>query len=422
MNKRKKRIYLVLIIGLLFIFTGCSRNFCNDTDRANIRTMYRNKTIIYLTDLALENNTGASETTIIDYIKTDDTFITDTNSKINYSLLKDDFKVNNKSYLEKLDNEFYVTIYTNESLITFVTDNAGKLSNVAKAIVELYDKQKSTMSCMTINNNDVEANSGASITKKTWGDALKLGPLEVAFVYPLSALLIFLTNIFGSNGIGQLIAIIVTTFLIRLLVLALTFKSTIQSQKMTAIQPEIKAMQDKYQGATDQASKEKMSQEMMKIYAKHGVNPLTSMIAPFMTMPVFVAVYHAVSQTAILKAGTIFNLTLGTTLSDAISRDWNWFAIVLFVLMIITQFVTMKLPQYLNKLKATKSKRYVDPKTLKTQGSANMIMYVFLVMIVVMGWMMPAAMTVYWIASSIVSITQTVIINKYTSKQNKKKG
>jgi YidC/Oxa1 family membrane protein insertase len=201
------------------------------------------------------------------------------------------------------------------------------------------------------------------------------------------------------------------------LILALTFKSTLGQQKIQLLNPTVQRIQEKYKNQTSQEAKNRMSQEMMELYKREKVNPLSSIIAPFITMPVFVAVYHAVSQTAILKNGSIFGLVLGTTLSNAITRDWNIFAIVLLLLMIGTQFVAMKLPQWL--LKKKEKVRFKDPRT-KQNNQMQWITYIFLIMIIVMGWMMPTAMTIYWIAGSLVSIGQAFLVNYITKKYIKK--
>jgi membrane protein insertase Oxa1/YidC/SpoIIIJ len=44
----------------------------------------------------------------------------------------------------------------------------------------------------------------------------------------------------------------------------------------------------------------------------------------------------------------------------------------------------------------------------------------FLVMIIVMGFMLPAAMSVYWIAGSVFAVVQTLLINRYTAKHENK--
>ena len=66
-------------------------------------------------------------------------------------------------------------------------------------------------------------------------------------------------------------------------------------------------IQAKYAGRqNDPLAKQKMQQEMMKLYSKFKINPLTSLITPFLSMPIFFAMWGAVSRTAIIRKGSLF--------------------------------------------------------------------------------------------------------------------
>ena len=157
----------------------------------------------------------------------------------------------------------------------------------------------------------------------------------------------------------------------------------------------------------------------MKLYSKFKINPLTSLITPFLSMPIFFAMWGAVSRTAIIRKGSLFGLNMSTTLNTGIFRG-NIFAIILFILMIIGQFCSMKLPQWIAKRKAGKKVRLEDPRTQNMPNQGKMMTNFFLVMIIVMGFMLPAAMSVYWIAGSVFAVVQTLLINRYTAKHENK--
>ena len=97
----------------------------------------------------------------------------------------------------------------------------------------------------------------------------------------------------------------------------------------------------------------------------------------------------------------------------------RWFAIVLFILMVAMQFASMKIPTWMQKYKTKKSGRRPDPRQSDSQKQANMMTNIFFVMIVFMGWMLPTSMTVYWIASSVVSLVQTIITQTMLGKKSK---
>ena len=127
--------------------------------------------------------------------------------------------------------------------------------------------------------------------------------------------------------------------------------------------------------------------------------------------------WGAVSRTAIIRKGSLFGLNMSTTLNTGIFRG-NIFAIVLFILMIIGQFCSMKLPQWIAKRKAGKKVRLEDPRTQNMPNQGKMMTNFFLVMIIVMGFMLPAAMSVYWIASALVGVLQSVLMH-YMNNSNK---
>jgi YidC/Oxa1 family membrane protein insertase len=424
----------LFLAGFLFISTGCSVNYCNENDIANIKSMYELKTSIFVVDKVIEY---ADAKDIELTVESEDLYTYVTNTE--YSKQVEDYLTTNvndastrlKGYMntegmnEKVENEYYLNIHKKLTEAKEVdgktTNDLAKFYPNAKAGLETLtnDKNlKNTGTCLTIDENVKEPGSGANLDVKTWGDAWKEGPLQGLITFPIAFGLISFTNMIGATGVGQILSILIVTIIVRLLITLATFKTTMQQQKMTLLQPELNAIQVKYSGKTDEVSRQKMSQEMMKIYSKYGVNPLKSLIMPFISMPVFLCVYHAVNNTSILKTGTVFGVNLGDAMSTGILQG-RWFAIVLFILMVAMQFASMKIPTWMQKYKTKKSGRRPDPRQSDSQKQANMMTNIFFVMIVFMGWMLPTSMTVYWIASSVVSLVQTIVTQTMLGKKSK---
>ena len=84
------------------------------------------------------------------------------------------------------------------------------------------------------------------------------------------------------------IAIILLTVAVRLVLLPLTIKQTRSMQQMQILQPELKRLQAKYKGG----DKQKLNEEMMKLYKEHGVNPLGGCLPLVLQLPVFLALYR----------------------------------------------------------------------------------------------------------------------------------
>src|SRR5436190_11935151 len=82
------------------------------------------------------------------------------------------------------------------------------------------------------------------------------------------------------------LAIIILTLGIRLLLLPLGLKQIRSMQAMQALQPQIKSLQQKYKG-----NKQKLNEEMMKLYKERGVNPLAGCWPMLLQIPVLIALY-----------------------------------------------------------------------------------------------------------------------------------
>jgi YidC/Oxa1 family membrane protein insertase len=92
-------------------------------------------------------------------------------------------------------------------------------------------------------------------------------------------------------------SIVILTVLINALMFPLRHKSVVSMRKLQQLQPEIKAIQDRYSKlkATDPA-KQKMNAEMMNLYKERGVNPASGCIPMLLTIPVLFALYSLLSQ------------------------------------------------------------------------------------------------------------------------------
>jgi YidC/Oxa1 family membrane protein insertase len=83
------------------------------------------------------------------------------------------------------------------------------------------------------------------------------------------------------------VAIILLTVIVRLLLFPLTVKQTRSMREMQMIQPEMKKLQAKYKG-----NRQKLNEEMMKLYKEHNVNPFGGCLPLLMQFPVFIALYR----------------------------------------------------------------------------------------------------------------------------------
>lgn len=210
------------------------------------------------------------------------------------------------------------------------------------------------------------------------------------FVYPLSIVITFFADSFnGSYGL----AIVVVTLIVRLFLVPLNVKQVKSSMAMQKIQPEIKALQEKY-SSKDQATQQKLQQETMALFQKHGANPLAGCLPIFIQMPVFIALYHAIMRTEAIKTGSFLWFELG-------SMDP--------VLPLIAGAATF-LQQ---KLMMADSPGADNPQM-------KMMLYMMPIMITVFAFFFPAALALYWVVGNIFMVAQTLLIRRPMLKQQDK--
>ena len=303
-------------------------------------------------------------------------------------------------------------------------------------------------SCITVYDEVKYGNYGAKATsitleKVTWGDAWGKGGhlIEGLIVYPVAWLidtfaLMFaggkaagpaaISNAYATGG-PQILAIVVVTVIVRLFIFLVTFKSTLTQRKMTELQPELAKIQQKYPNAnTNQAQKQRMAEEQMRLYKKHKVNPLSQLLVLIVQFPIFIGVWGAMTGSAVLSTGQFLGLHLSDSIwatlkmGPANHGGW-WTALVLILLMSAGQFFSMKVPQWIQKARAKKVARLGKNPAQKQQNrTANIVSYAMLIMIIIMGFTLPAAMGVYWFVGAIVSLIQTVFTTVIFGKPKKK--
>ncbi len=225
------------------------------------------------------------------------------------------------------------------------------------------------------------------------------------FVFPISQAINFI-----AKYTGVILSIIIVTILIKLLTLSFTIKSTVASQKMQMINPELKKVQDKYAGKTDNESKMRMGQEMNAIYAKHQINPFGAILVMFIQFPVIIAMYQAVQRADAVVNGSVMGNSLQISPMASITQG-VWIFMAIYVLMGVFQFISMKLPQYLQKKTApVKEKAYANKDAKKSGPNMEIMMYTSIGMIMVLAINWPTAMSLYWLVTAIAQVAQTVFI------------
>jgi len=273
-----------------------------------------------------------------------------------------------------------------------------------------------------------DGNTEAYLEGKSWAYAWSKGPIEGLLVYPVAYLVDRFSHAFGMGGWGQIAALALVTLIVRAFILLTTLKSTMGQQKMQALQPELAKIQQKYPNSnTNQSEKQRLAQEQMALYKKNKINPLGQILVLIIQFPVFIAVWGAMTGAAVLSSDSVLGLNLSAGLGTSIldiagwpnAAGW-WTAVVLFILMGIAQFVSMKLPQWMQKARTKGVKRLSkNPAEDKQAKQMKWFSNIMLIMIIVMGFSLPAAMGVYWFIGAVISIVQTVIMQTIMARRKK---
>jgi len=234
------------------------------------------------------------------------------------------------------------------------------------------------------------------------------------FVYPLAQVINILTP-----SVGVVMAIVACTVLVNLITLPLTAKSTAGSQKMQMLQPEMDKIAKKFEGKTDERSKMMQAQETQALYKKYDINPLTTILGTFVTLPIIFAMWQAVQRSYAVATGTFMGVDLQVSPLNGLKLGGTDVTIyvLFFVLMGVSQFISISMPKWLAKKKNTeehKIKAYDKP--AKSGANTNIMMYSMLVLILYMGLTWPTAMSVYWLVNSVVNILKTLFAQKGISK------
>jgi membrane protein insertase, YidC/Oxa1 family, C-terminal domain len=106
---------------------------------------------------------------------------------------------------------------------------------------------------------------------------------------PMGSFLYFIYNTVAFHNYG--IAIIFFTLIVRACILPLTIKQYKSTANMQKIQPFIDEINKKYKN-----DKEKLNQEMMKIYSEHKVNPAGGCLPLLIQMPIILSLYWVISR------------------------------------------------------------------------------------------------------------------------------
>lgn len=222
---------------------------------------------------------------------------------------------------------------------------------------------------------------------------------------PLFNAVIYLYNIIPGNDFG--LAVISLTVIVRLIFFPLSVK-TIQSQRaMNKINPKLKAIKEKFKN-----DPQAQSAAIMQLYKDNNVNPLAGCLPLLIQLPILIALYSVFgagfkAENLNLLYGFIGNPGSINPISLGFLNITSKSAILALITGAI-QFIQLRQNSAL-----TQGSSGTDGQQ-EIQAINKQMLYFFPVIIIIIGWNLPAGLLLYWLTTTTFSIAeQTYIRFKY---------
>ncbi|WP_350339635.1 membrane protein insertase YidC [Actinotalea lenta] len=228
-----------------------------------------------------------------------------------------------------------------------------------------------------------------------------------------------------TSGAAWALSIVGLVVVIRTLLIPLFVRQIRASRGLQLISPELQAIQKKYKGKTDPASREAMSRETMELYRKHGTNPFASCLPIIAQSPIFFALFRVLYNLPAIAAGTyaggsvtsigpitqdvarqatnatMFGAPISSSflnpISDAVTAT-RVVTVVLIVLMSVTTFTTQR--------QLTQKNMPASALQGPMAQQQKMLLYVLPLIFAVSGVNFPIGVLIYWTTTNLWSMGQ----------------
>lgn len=228
----------------------------------------------------------------------------------------------------------------------------------------------------------------------------------------------------AANGWTWTLSIIGLVLVIRAALIPVFVKQIKAQRGMQLLQPDLKKLQDKYKGKTDQLSRQAMAQEQMAMYKKHGTNPFSACLPMLIQMPFFFALFQVLSGISAAKdqgagigamsheqvvefdASSIFGAPLSASLLHGGGGGGQVAVVVLSIVMILamtaSQFITQK--QIMAK---NMSEEAMASPFMRQQ---KMMLYILPIVFGVGGINFPIGVLIYWTTTNLWTMGQQFFV------------
>lgn len=209
---------------------------------------------------------------------------------------------------------------------------------------------------------------------------------------PMLRLMQFFYNVLANWGLANWgLCIILLTLLVKLITLPLTHRSMASMKKMQKLKPEMDRLKEKYG-----EDKESFQREMMNLYVKEGINPISGCLPMLIQMPVWMALYYTLFYSVELYQAPF----IGGWIDDLSSKDPFY---ILPVSLGIAMFVQQRM----------------TPQTLDN-AQAKILLYGMPIFFTFIMLFLPAGLTLYIFVNTILGLLHHWYIHTQPDKPNDK--
>ena len=231
------------------------------------------------------------------------------------------------------------------------------------------------------------------------------GIWSTIFIKPLSWLIIQIGLLVKNYGL----AIILVTLLIRLIIFPISKKSAMQSEGMKAASKDLQKLENKYRNRQSQQDQMMKAQEMMAIYKKYNINPMSGCLFAFIQMPLFFAFLESLYRIPAVFEGTFLGFNLGTSPFNALFGTGTWIYILLPIAVGLATFFSFKMNSGLGGANPEQEKQM------------KLMMNIMMIFITFVSFTMSTSIIIYWITGSLFTIIQSLILRRHKDARNGKK-
>jgi YidC/Oxa1 family membrane protein insertase len=218
---------------------------------------------------------------------------------------------------------------------------------------------------------------------------------------PMVAILHALHSVVRNYGI----AIILLTVMVRGAMFPISRRQALSSQKMQALQPEMKALTEKYKN-----DPEKRTRATQELWRKHGVNPVGGCLPVFIQIPIFMGLYRALATDVELRQAPLFSPAIrwcSNLAAPDMLLDWSgWMPSFLVApegwlgpFLNLFPLITIALFLWQQKL-------FMPPAMDEQQKMQQQVMNYMMWFMAVMFFKVPCGLCLYFIASSLWGIAE----------------